>query len=219
MDDKGRIKYNNKAITKVLFEGDNLLGSDYSVGTRNISSAVVDKVEVIDNFINNPLLKGIIESDEMVINIRVDEKFKLDLSGSIDLGLGRDPSKLKYLGNMYIFNLARKTKSILIHNTNNVRKITGDINSYDSESKSMDYNKYVKSDFYNDQSLLQTHTGIGDQYIGEVFLNNGVRSLSRISLIHPLTSKMKINASANAYYENNKNKENETTLYFQANDT
>ncbi len=219
VDDKGRIKYNNKVITKVLFEGDNLLGSDYTVGTKNISSEVVDKVEVIDNFITNPLLKGIIQSDEMVVNIRVDEKFKYDISGSVELGLGADTSQTRYLGNIYLFNLGRKTKSLLVHNTNNVRHNAGDINSYDYEQKNVEFNKYILSDFYAEQSLLQKQIGRGSQYLNDVFLNNGIKSLSRISMIHPLSEKLKINSSANVFYENDINKENENTVFFQGADT
>lgn len=219
VDDKGRIKYNSKVITKVLFEGDNLLGSDYTVGTKNISAEIVDKVEVIDNFINNPLLKGIIESNEMVLNIKVDENFKYDLSGSVDVGLGADTSHTRYLGNLFLFNLGRKTKSFFVHNTNNVRYNTGDVNSYDVEQKNLEYNKYTQSDFYSEQSFLASQLGRGDKYLNDVFVNNGVKTLSRISLIHPISKKMKINSSANVFYENIRNKENETTIYFQGMDT
>ncbi|MBK7637255.1 MAG: hypothetical protein IPJ13_25455 [Saprospiraceae bacterium] len=195
------------------------MGSDYTVGTKNISSEVVDKVEVIDNFITNPLLKGIIQSDEMVVNIRVDEKFKYDISGSVELGLGADTSQTRYLGNIYLFNLGRKTKSLLVHNTNNVRHNAGDINSYDYEQKNVEFNKYIHSDFYAEQSLLQKQIGRGSQYLNDVFLNNGIKSLSRISMIHPLSEKLKINSSANVFYENDINKENENTVFFQGADT
>ena len=54
----GLIQYKGKPIETLLLDGDNLFGKSYSIGARNISSDIVDKVEAIEDYHDNKLKKG-----------------------------------------------------------------------------------------------------------------------------------------------------------------
>ena len=86
-DKTGEIKYNGKSIEAVTLDGDNMFGYNYTLGTKNINVDMVEQVQAIDNYSENPLLKGIENEDKVSLNLKL-KKGKTDYSGTIDLGLG-----------------------------------------------------------------------------------------------------------------------------------
>jgi len=83
----GEIKYKGKVVETVLLEGDNLFGYNYSLGTKNINVDMVDQVQAIENYSENPLLKDIESGDKVALNLTL-KKGKIDFSGNIDFGTG-----------------------------------------------------------------------------------------------------------------------------------
>ena len=83
----GEIKYQGKSIETVTLDGDNLFGFNYTLGTKNINVDMVEQVEAIDNYAENPLLKGIEQGGKVSLNLKL-KKGKVDISGDIDLGSG-----------------------------------------------------------------------------------------------------------------------------------
>src|SRR5581483_2435280 len=65
----GSITVNGKKVERILVEGDDLFKKDYAVLSRNLSADVIDKVQVIDNYTSNVLLKGLVSNDNKVINL------------------------------------------------------------------------------------------------------------------------------------------------------
>jgi hypothetical protein len=83
--------------------------------SRNLNANLVEKVEVINNFSTNRLLKDVDHSGRIGINLTIDEKFKNKLSRSIEAGSGiggRD-----YADNNLVW-LTRKIKFISFLNYN-----------------------------------------------------------------------------------------------------
>ena len=78
----GQIKFKGKNITTVKLENDDLFGSNYTIGTRHISVDMVEQVQAIENYSDNSLLKGIEDSDKVVLNLRI-KKNKTDFSGDV----------------------------------------------------------------------------------------------------------------------------------------
>jgi hypothetical protein len=72
----GQIQYKGKPIETMLLDGDDLFGKSYSIGARNISTDLIDKVEAIEDYHSNKLKKGLKKSDDVVLNL----KFKNDKS-------------------------------------------------------------------------------------------------------------------------------------------
>ena len=89
VEENGSIKYRGKKVTSVQLEGDDLFGYNYAMGTRNISVDMVEQVQAIDNYSANSLLKGIENSEEVSINLKL-KKGKLDISGDEKIGSGVD---------------------------------------------------------------------------------------------------------------------------------
>jgi len=86
-EQSGEIKYKGKSIETVTLDGDNLFGFNYTLGTKNINVDMVEQVEAIDNYAENPLLKGIEQGGKVSLNLKL-KKGKLDISGNLDFGSG-----------------------------------------------------------------------------------------------------------------------------------
>ena len=86
-EDSGEIKYKGKSVETVMLDGDDLFGRNYMIGTKNINVDIVERIEAIDNYTENPLLKGLEQGGKVALNLKLKEG-KIDLSGNIDLGSG-----------------------------------------------------------------------------------------------------------------------------------
>jgi hypothetical protein len=83
----GEIRYKNKPVETVKLDGDDLFASNYAIGTKNINVDMVERVQAIENYTSNPLLKGIESGDKVALNLIL-KKGKTDYSGSVEAGLG-----------------------------------------------------------------------------------------------------------------------------------
>jgi len=87
VDGEGKIKYKGKAVEKVLLEGDDLFDYNYTIGTKNMNVDVVEQVQAIENFTENPLLRGIQDSNKVALNLKL-KKNVIDFSGEGSFGYG-----------------------------------------------------------------------------------------------------------------------------------
>jgi hypothetical protein len=85
--ESGQILYKGRPIKKMLLDKEDLFDSQYTIGSRNIDVNMIDQVQAIDKFNENPLLKGLVDSDEVALNIKL-VKGKSDISGNASLGYG-----------------------------------------------------------------------------------------------------------------------------------
>lgn len=83
----GQITYKGKTVETVKLEGDDLFGSNYTIGTRNINVDIVEQVQAIENYHDNTLLKGVENDGKVALNLKL-RKNKVDFSGDADLGSG-----------------------------------------------------------------------------------------------------------------------------------
>jgi len=116
--ENGLITYNGKTVERVLIEGDDLFSQNYTLATRNIRADMISKVQVIDRYQENPLMKDIQESDRMVMNLKIKPERKRARSGNIELGSGYG-DEWKGRARTNLFSLSRKDKVYLIGNVNN----------------------------------------------------------------------------------------------------
>jgi hypothetical protein len=116
----GEIKYKGKSIETVLLEGDNLFDYNYSLGTKNINIDIVEQVQVIENYSENPHLKGIENGNKVALNLKL-KKGKIDFSGNIDLGTGFFEDKDQALNfNSNILGITKNYKSFATLSYNNI---------------------------------------------------------------------------------------------------
>lgn len=116
----GEIKYKGKSVETVTLDGDNLFGYNYSLGTKNINIDMVEQVQAIENYSENPLLKGIENGDRVSLNLKL-KKGKTDYSGNVDFGLGTNANlNLQNNSNANILGVSSKYKSFGILSYNNI---------------------------------------------------------------------------------------------------
>lgn len=116
----GEIKYKGKSIETVQLEGDDLFGSNYSLGTKNINVDMVEQVQAIENYSANPLLKGIENGDKVALNLKL-KKGKMDFSGNLDYGSGFfADNKQAYNIGTNILGISKSYKSFGTLSYNNV---------------------------------------------------------------------------------------------------
>lgn len=122
----GQISVNGKNVEKVLIEGSDMFGRKYTLGTRNIRAGYLDKVEIIDHYQENPVLKPVNTSDAVVLNLKLKADKKNILNGTFHAGAGAgtdgDPKGKAHLN---VFSISKRLKSILLSSSGNVANVTG----------------------------------------------------------------------------------------------
>ena len=84
----GKIKFEDTEIEKVMVDGDDFFNRGYSILTKNMPNKPLDKVQILRNYSNNKLLKGVEESNRVALNLTVDEEYKDLWFGDISTGYG-----------------------------------------------------------------------------------------------------------------------------------
>lgn len=112
----GVIRYNNRPIEKVMVEGDDFFNKGYSLLTKNMPNKPIDKVEVLQNYSNNKLLKGIEDSNSVALNLTLDDGYKNLWFGTAEIGYG---DRSRYLANGSLMNFAKQYKTFLTTSFNN----------------------------------------------------------------------------------------------------
>jgi hypothetical protein len=118
VSEQGRVTLNGKEVERVLVEGDDLFSQNYHIATRNIRANMVAKVQAIEGYQDNPLMKGIQNSERLVLNLKIKAEKKRANSGSITPGLGHGGAA-KGFCHANFFSLTRRDKTIVIGNANN----------------------------------------------------------------------------------------------------
>jgi hypothetical protein len=130
----GRIHYQNKPISTILIDGDNLTGANYQTFSKNISDRIAQEVQVIDGFEENPFLKSFKRSAAVALNIKTDSNQKVINSGSFQAGGGYQD---RYVGSANLLSISRKSKNLFTSSLNNVGEFSFGQN-FNLEKKTID---------------------------------------------------------------------------------
>lgn len=112
----GQILFKGKAVTNLLLDGDDIFNENYTIGSKNISSDIIEKVDAIEDYNKNPLLKNIRKSQDVAINLTL-KKGMTDLSGNGEIGLGINNRRLIKTN---LISVSKKVKGFAIANHNNI---------------------------------------------------------------------------------------------------
>lgn len=113
----GKISVNGRPIQKILIEGDDLVSGQYTLLSKNLSPDLIDDVQLIDNFLDDPFFKTSSRSDDIALNLRFKENFKNTLLTTASLELGTTE---RYNANINNILLSRKTKLYVLSSMNNI---------------------------------------------------------------------------------------------------
>ena len=147
VENNGQIRFKGKPIKKLLLDGDDLFDSQYTIGSKNIDVAIIDKVEAIENYQENVLLKGLTSNEEVVINLKL-KKGKSDFSGNANLGLGIEKKQNLTLTGIL---LNSKNKSFIVSSFNNtgINNTPYDFNSTSTSLESLSEQKLKANELIN----------------------------------------------------------------------
>lgn len=181
----GVILYNNKSIENIFIDGDEL-AKNYKLISRNIPIDAIDKVEMIDKYQANPLLKDLTNSDKQVMNLTLKNPQRLKLFGSTKIGLGIHSKK--NLAGSY-FGVREKMKIMILANNNNIG-----ISPYDEVSPELQYEQSRDYDF--SPSLMPNHVKENSLFRRSIFTTtkNNLFNESRMGIVN---QNFKINKSTN----------------------
>lgn len=122
----GTIKIGNQEIEKLMVDGDDLFEKGYKILSKNMPAYPIEEVEVLKNYSNNRLLKGVEESNKVALNLKLNEKSKRIWFGNIETSIGND-NFYQLKGNL--MNFGKKNKYYFLTNLNSIGyNATGDIN-------------------------------------------------------------------------------------------
>ncbi|MEO1518760.1 MAG: TonB-dependent receptor [Bacteroidota bacterium] len=124
----GTIKVGNKEIEKLMVEGDDFFEKGYKLLSKNMPAYAVDKVELLQNYSNNRLLKDVERSDKVALNLKLKEEARHIWFGNVDGSYGFAEQHWYHL-RANLMNFGTKNKFFFFTNLNNVAyDATGDIN-------------------------------------------------------------------------------------------
>jgi hypothetical protein len=130
VDGEGTIKYNNQEVEKVMIEGDDLFEKGYKILTKNMPAEPLDKIQILRNYSNNKLLKGVEESDKVALNLTLDEEAKRQWFGNIEAGHDVLLDDF-YQGRVNVMSFAKKNKYYFLASANTTgADLTGDVSSF-----------------------------------------------------------------------------------------
>lgn len=116
VDREGNVTVNGKDVTKLMVDGKDFFNGDEKLGVNNIPANAVDEVVALDNYSKIPWLKGLTDSDELALNIKLKEGKRNFVFGDVAVGAGIED---RYKVNPLLFYYSPKTAVNFIGDFNN----------------------------------------------------------------------------------------------------
>lgn len=128
VNEDGEIEVEGRKVTQLLVEGKKFFEGDTKIGSKNIPSDAVDKVQVLRNFNEVSQLKGLENNEENIaLNIKLKKGKDKFWFGDILVGGGPDE---RYVINPKVFYYSPKTTFNVISNLNNVGEVPFSIRDF-----------------------------------------------------------------------------------------
>ncbi len=113
----GSIMVGQKKVERVLIEGDNFFDEGYQLLTKNMPADPIGQVEILENFSENALLKGVEHTGKIALNLKLKEEAKRNWFAQVKAAVG-PPANYDATAN--VFNVGLKNKYYFLTNANNV---------------------------------------------------------------------------------------------------
>lgn len=127
----GEVEVEGKKVSKLMVEGKDFFDGDTKLGVKNIPADAIDKVQVLRNYNENSILKGVENNqDNLAMNIKLKEGKKNFWFGDATAGIGVGHKDSRYLVNPKLFYYSPKYSLNLISNFNNIGELPLTINDY-----------------------------------------------------------------------------------------
>ncbi len=118
----GQVQVEGKKVAKLFVDGKPFMEGDTKLGSKNIPSDAVDKVQVLRNFNEVSQMKGLENNnDDIALNIKLKKGKNKFWFGDVSGGLANDKG---YIFNPKIFYYSPKTSINSIVNFNNIGEVS-----------------------------------------------------------------------------------------------
>lgn len=127
----GEIEVEGKKVTKLMVEGKDFFDGDTKLGVKNIPADAIDKIQVLRNYNENSILKGVENNqDNLAMNIKLKDGKKNFWFGDMTAGIGVGHEDERYLVNPKLFYYSPKYSINLISNFNNIGELPLTVQDY-----------------------------------------------------------------------------------------
>jgi hypothetical protein len=127
----GEVEVEGKKVTKLMVEGKDFFDGDTKLGVKNIPADAIDKIQVLRNYNENSILKGVENNqDNVAMNIKLKSGKKNFWFGDVTAGVGAGPSDSRYLINPKLFYYNPKYSLNVITNFNDIGELPMTIQDY-----------------------------------------------------------------------------------------
>ncbi len=103
VDDLGNVTFQGRKIKKLLVENREFFFGDPKLGVNYIPAKAVKDVQIIDNYQDVPIMKGMISSDDLAMNIKLKKNYKQFAFGDVEGGFGPE-DKYVFHPSLYYFS-------------------------------------------------------------------------------------------------------------------
>lgn len=207
ISENGEILFQGKLVTNVKIENDDLFNGGYQVITKNLKADLVDKIQLLQNYSDNPLLKNVRDTEDVAVNITLKENRKTILFGDVDLA-----SNFKNRNNNHanLISFLKKSKHYFIADFNNVG-----INSFldfkniftsKSDNPTLKIGNNQKTNLYTTLNTIRPN--LDDKYVN---INN--TQLYNFNSIFNVTSNLKLKTVLLAFNNKNNFINNQNTFF------
>lgn len=201
----GTIKAHGKNIDKLLIEGEDMFDKNYKILSKNLDSKVIDEVQIIDNFEDNPIFKKLNNSDKVALNLKLKKGLKNVWFGNVNLGSAVFPEE-RWKETLSLGLLKKKIKLFYFGDYNNLGEKPTDL---------LSTNMLDKSTFSGDRFEYSAKR-VFNIPINEVELFSKTQSIFNRALLNSVSinSKIKNNLSLRGvvYYTNDKQIQNSLSV-------
>lgn len=170
----GSIKAHGKPIDKLLVEGDDIFDKNYKLLSKNLDAKVLEAVQIIDNFEDNPIIKKLNNADKVAINLKLKKGLTNVWFGNIQIGSGI-VSENRWKESLNIGLLKNKIKLFYFVEYNNLGEKASDLvssNTIDNSSFSLDRFEYKTKNLFNINNNEVQYFSKTQSIINNAFLNS-----------------------------------------------
>lgn len=209
IDASGTIKVNGKEVEKVMIEGDDFFEKGYKMITQNMPAQPISKVEVLQNYSHNALLKGFEESDKVALNLKLSNKFKNTWFGEANLIQAVYPEN-NYKIFATLLSIGKSNKHFFMLDANDIgENRTGDITQLYRTSNTLIGDQIQNPYFFENSNVLfglsEKRYNFNQSKVGS--LNSILQFNDRIKIKPKISLKWdnirSISQTKNFYYLNN----------------
>ncbi len=117
VENDGTIKVGNREIDKLMVDGVDFFDKGYRILSKNMPATPIDRVEIINNYLSNEMLKGIADSDKVALNLKLKDDAKRVWFGNLSAG-SNFINRFDAGGNL--MNFGKVNKSYILGRGNNI---------------------------------------------------------------------------------------------------